>query len=133
MEVRFATNADAPRVQELVEETQKIIGLDWSEIYPYWLVVEKEKIVGCLNISMSKPLARMELLSLDPQLGHYAKGRVALALIYRGFGILKGEGADGVLFMVSFADKSFKRIIKRHGGIVVDQGNLMVRKLNGWQ
>ena len=129
MKVRFASNAEAPRIRELVEETQKIIGLDWSEIYPYWLVAEKDGIVGCLNISMSKPLARMELLSLDPKLGHYAKGRVALALIYRGFGILKGEGADGILFIVSFADKSFKRIIKRHGGIVMAQGNLMVRKL----
>lgn len=129
MNVRFATNDDAPRVKELVEETQKITGLDWSDIYPYWLVAEKDEIVGCLNILMSKPLGRLELLSLDPKLGHYTRGRVAKALVYMGFGLLKAEGADGVLCIVSFSQKSFKKIIKRRGGIVVGQGNLMVRSL----
>ncbi len=129
MNVRFATNADAPRVQELVEETQKILGFDWSDIYPYWLVAEKDEIVGCLNISMSKPLGRLELLSIDPKLGPYVRAKTVRALIYRGLGILKGEGAGGVLFIVPFSLKSYKNLIKKAGGIVIDQGNLMVRNL----
>ena len=39
--------------------------MDWSEVYPFWLVAEDEKIVGALQIILAKPIGWLEMLVLD--------------------------------------------------------------------
>lgn len=44
--IRLAQNEDGDRLKELLKD-QIIYDMDWSDIYPYWLVAKKDgKVVG---------------------------------------------------------------------------------------
>lgn len=127
--IRLAQNEDGERIKVLVEP--QIQSLDWSDIYPYWLVAEKDgKVVGCLNVATSKPIGRLDCLAVDPTLGPHAKGRVVRALILQGLATLKQDGASASVSQIPFDLKAYKRILKKHfGAVVIGQGNMILRTL----
>ena len=128
MNVRLATNADGPRIAELQPH---FVDLDWSDIYPYWLVAEKGgEIVGCLNVALSKPIGRLDLLSIDDSLSPHARGRAFRGLFMQGLATLGAAGAQTALGLVPFELKSFKRVLKKHfNAEVVEQGNIIIVRL----
>lgn len=105
--------------------------LDWTDIYPYWLVAEKGgEIVGCLNVALSKPVGRLDLLAIDESLSSHARGKAVRGLIMQGIATLKADGAQVALSIVPFELKSFKRVLKKHfGSEVVEQGNAIITRL----
>lgn len=132
MNIRLATNEDGPRIRELqVASGQAWEGLDWSDIYPYWLVAEKGgNIVGCLNVAMSKPIGRLDLLAIDESLSPHAGGKAVRGLIMQGIATLKAGGVGASLSVVPFELKSYKRILKKHfNAIVAGQGNMIIARL----
>ena len=128
--IRLALNEDGPRVEELASP-QTGPGLDWSGIYPYWLVAEKEgKIIGCLNVALSKPVGRLDILAIDNSLSPHARGKAVRELILQGIATLKASGSTACLSIVPFKLKSYKRILKKHfNAVVVEQGNVIIRRL----
>lgn len=132
MNIRLAANEDGGRIRALVTDTQiDIEGLDWSDIYPYWLVAETGgNIIGCLNVALSKPIGRLDLLAIDKSLKPHARGRVVRALILQGIATLKASGASATLSAVPFQLRSYKRILKKHfGAVVAGQGNMIIKRL----
>ncbi len=130
MNIRLATNEDGERIEELVSG-QIGAGLDWTDIYPYWLVAEKGgKVVGCLNVALSKPVGRLDLLAIDESLSPHARGKAVRGLLVQGGATLKAHGAQMVFSVVPFELKSYKRILKKHfGAVVVGQGNMIIARL----
>lgn len=132
MNIRLATNEDGKRIKELIATTQADIeGLDWSDIYPYWLVAEKDrKIVGCINVAVSRPIGRLDFLAIDPRLRPHAKGRTVRALILQGLATLKQAGCSALISQIPFELRDYKRLLKRHfGAVVIGQGNMVMRTL----
>ena len=131
IDVRLAQNKDGDDIHGLVSSSgQEISGLDWSDIYPYWLVVEMDgRIVGCLQVCAGKPMGRLDWLAYDQGLSHQSRARVIKIMVDQGFLVLKLHGAQIVACMVDFEDKAFKRILKKRGGVVMVTGNLIVRRL----
>lgn len=132
MNIRLALNEDGSRLRELVALTQADIEwLDWSDIYPHWLVAEKnDQIVGCINLAVSKPIGRLDLLAVDPSLGPHARGRTVRALILRGLATLKHAGCSASLSQIPFELKAYKKLLKKHfGAAVIGQGNMVMRSL----
>lgn len=132
MNVRLGVNEESNHIRGLVAATQADIeGLDWSDIYPYWLVAETDgNIVGCLNVSLSKPIGRLDLLAIDKSLRPHARGRVVRALILQGIATLKQAGSNATMSIVPFELRSYKRILKKHfGAVVAGQGNVMIKRL----
>lgn len=130
--IRLALNGDGDRIRELVTTTQiNIPTLDWSDIYPYWIAAEiNGQIVGCLNVALSKPIGRLDLLAVDGSLSALARGRVVKALIVQGFATLMADGAGACLSVVPYQLQVYKRILKKHfGAVVVGQGNMMIKGL----
>ena len=128
MNVRLATNEDGERIKTLQPQFPD---LDWTDIYPYWLVAEKGgKIVGCLNVALSKPVGRLDLLAIDDSLSPHARGKAVRGLIMQGMATLKADGAQLVLSLVPFPLKSYKRILKKHfNAEAVEQGNMIIARL----
>lgn len=130
--IRLAENSDGESLRELLAKSHgEIVGLDWSDIYPYWLVAEKEnRIVGCINLAPSKPIGRLDLLAIDPDLGPHARGKVVRALILQGLSTLKHQGCSGSVSSIPFNLRAYKKILKKHfGAIVIGQGNMVMRLL----
>ncbi len=130
MTIRLATNEDGPRIEDLVSG-QTGAGLDWTDIYPYWLVAEKGGIiVGCLNVALSKPVARLDLLAIDPALSSHARGKTVRGLIMQGIATCKANGAGAILSVVPFELRAYKRILKKHfNALVAGQGNMIIARL----
>lgn len=130
--IRLAVNGDGERIRQLVATTQiDIPTLDWSDIYPYWIAAEiNGQIVGCLNVALSKPIGRLDLLAVDGSLPPLARARVVKALIVQGLAVLKADGATATLSVVPFQLRSYRRILKKHfGAQVCGQGNMIVKGL----
>ena len=131
MKIRLATNEDGGRIRELLARTQADIeGLDWSDIYPHWIVAEKDQIVGCINVAVSKPIGRLDFLAIDPALGPHSRGRAVRALILQGLATLRHVGCTASVSQIPFELQSYKKTLKKHfGAIVIGQGNMVMRTL----
>ncbi len=130
MKIRIARNEDGSRVGELAKLSGFAIeGIDWSEVYPFWLVVEDEKIVGALQIILAKPIGWLEMLVLDPDLTPLARARTVKQLASAGMTALKRFGTQIVMFSVPFEEKAYKKILKKRGAVVTSSGNVLAKRL----
>ena len=126
--IRLATNDEGPIIKGFVAATGFVEDyLDWSQIFPFWLVAEVEgEIVGCLQVCPSRPIGRLEFLYTVPELSHKMRSLVVWQLIVTGKEVLRHEGAQLVSAVIPFELKSYKRLLKRRGAITALSGNLMV-------
>lgn len=129
IKIRLAQNEDGPRIGELARQTGFSIDLDWSEVHPFWLVAEDEKIIGALQIILAKPIGWLEMLVLDPDLTPLARARVVKRLASAGMTALKRFGAQIVMFSVPFEEKAYKKALKKRGAVVTSSGNVLAKRL----
>ena len=73
--VRLASNYEGDLIRELVYQNGfDLDWIDWNDIYPFWLVaLMEENIVGCIQVCLSRPIGRIELLSINPDITHVYK------------------------------------------------------------
>ena len=131
MQIRLAQNDEASQIQALLRyDGFEVDDLDWSDIYPYWLVAWHDgKIVGCLQVCLGKPIGRLECLTLAPWLSSHRKGRILQDLVFAGLATLRASGAGAAASMVSFENRSLQRWVKRHGAARAYGGNIFVKLL----
>ena len=131
MKIRIAQNEDGPRIGELAAFSGFAIeGIDWSRVYPFWLVAERDKIIiGALQIILSCPIGWLEMLSVDPELSHIQRAKTTKALVNGGLLSLKRFGAQVAMWSVPFELKSYKKILKKRGAVVTSSGNQLAKLL----
>ena len=133
IEIRCALNAEGERVRELVVQGgYNVAGLDfdWSDIEPYWLVATVNgEIMGCLQMCPGKPVGRIELLSVHKDMGPRKRASIVQGLVYDAMAALKVSGSQAVACLINLESKSFKRILKKRGAVVLASGNLLIRRI----
>jgi hypothetical protein len=131
IQIRLATDDDGPRIAGLLAASGFTIdGLDWSEVYPYWLVSEEGgAITGCVQIVMGRPIGGLERLSLDPDMGRRAKARTVKALVSHGAALLKGFGAQVAMGMVPDELAGYLKVLRHRGARDVGHGIVMAKRL----
>lgn len=130
--IRLGTNADGPRIGELVAEGGfDVIGLDWTLIEPYWLVADTgEEIVGCLQVLPGRPVGRLELLAAEDSLTHRERAMVVKALLEQGMVTLQRAGVQLATGLIPFDHKEYKRLLKKRGAVVIASGNMLAKVIN---
>ena len=129
MKIRLAQNEDGQRIGELAKHSGFTVDIDWSEVHPFWLVAEDEKIVGALQIILAKPIGWLEMLVLDPDLSQMNRARTVKGLASAGMTALKQFGAQLVMFSVPFEEKTYKKALKKRGAVVTSTGNILAKLL----
>ena len=129
--IRLAQNSDGPRIGELVWESGYMVeDVDWTDIYPYWLVADVDgRLAGGLQVLPGKPMGRLELLAVEDALPHRTNALVVKSLILAGMATLTKAGAQLASGFIPFEYKSYKRMLKKRGGKVVAQGNMIESRL----
>jgi len=129
--IRVAKNSDGNAIYQLVTDNGfSVDGLDWNDIEPYWLVCEHEgDIVGTIQVAPSKPIGRLEMLSVDKTLSHTLRAIVVVQLLIYGSSTLKAGGSQMASGLIPFEEKSYKKILKKHGCVSLGIGNLMAKRL----
>lgn len=130
MIVRLAENTDAPRIKELVVGAGWKIDVEFAEVYPYWLVAEiDDEIKGAIQVCPGKPMGRLELLSVDPGVSFPQRARIVRELDIQGAATLRKGGSELAVGMIPFGLKSYKKVLKKRGCVVIGQGNMVAKKL----
>ncbi len=129
--VRQAKNDDGPTIGEIA--TRQGFGFDnwdfdWSDIEPYWVVVENnKKIVGAIQFSPGKPLAWMEFMVLEPEVPTKQRVEIANRLVGACIHLAMIQGAQGLSTTLSLS--SFKQHMERQGWTESSNGTLYIRKV----
>ena len=128
---RLATNDDGPVIANLCRlcEFVELDAADWSDIAPYWVVAEhEERIVGALQVCLAKPIGRLEFMAVHPMLPERDRARVARHLGAYGDLVLRKHGVAYSAFHIAFTERAMKRALKRRGAVVMQSGNLMLKR-----
>lgn len=128
IEVRHAQNTEGDAVGELARKAGfNLEGLRWDNIHPHWIIaVREEKLLGAMQIFLGRPVARLEMLCVDPELSHRDRARTVDLLIENGGTIITLYGAQLNASVIPFREKSYKNVLKRRGGWVADSGNVVM-------
>ncbi len=133
IEIRIAKNSEGGVVRELVRESgfapESLAMLDWTDIEPYWIVAENGKICGCLQVTVSKPIGRLEYLATDDALNFQQKARVVKKLLETGCNMIGQAGVHMLSGTVPFKYKGYKRMLKRRGAVITNQGNVFLKRV----
>ena len=129
--VRLAQNEDGDTIHDLLHaDGLRLEGLDWSDIYPHWLVAEMGVgIVGCIQVLLGKPVGFIEFMATAKALSHRERAGVAQALYDQSLASLKTYGAQMIAGTISFEMKAWKRVVKRRGGVVLASGNVLIKRV----
>ena len=134
--MRMAKNEDGPRIAELCEKGCGFGGfeewnIDWGQIAPWWIVAEHEgQIVGAIQFCPSRPVARLEMLSIDPGADIRVRGVVADLLTRQGTAQAHLAGCSAVSAVIEEGAESFKKVAERRGWFVGARGDLMYKRCN---
>lgn len=133
MDIRLAQNEDAKEVKRLVCmlcSSGQLDDVPFDNIYPHWIVVEKAgQIVACAELRMSRPIASIENLSTDDSLTHRDRARATVAMFDYATEICRKYGSQLMSGMIPFERKSWKKVAKRHGGVVFFSGSTFLRRV----
>jgi hypothetical protein len=96
----MAKNDDGDAVAALMEKNEFFQwdnwSIDWHDLEPNWLVAEHDgEIVGCIQVVPAKPIGRMEVLSINPDLSLMMRYAVTKALTSHAVGVNQMYGAAG--------------------------------------
>jgi len=130
--VRAARADEGEIIKQLVSNgafpVEMAEALDWADVSNYWIVADDGgRVTGCLQVVYAKPIGRLEYMGLDADLTHPQRARIVKALLKHGCGMMKRGGVALVSGTIPFAFKSYKRMLKRRGGVVTAQGNVFLK------
>jgi hypothetical protein len=129
--VRLALDCDGEAVRKLVQKQHGALDtLQWDRIAPYWLVAEiGGVIVGALQTCPSRPIGRLEMLSLARDLCPRAKAVTVKALAMAGMSVILGHGAQQVQMFVPEDLTEYRAILESRGAVVLDTGHMLAKRL----
>lgn len=92
--IRPAQDSEGEAIYKLLKEVGLVPeGLDWSRVYPSWIVAEyKNEIIGCAQVLPGKPLGHIGFLAVTPQ---YQQFGIGVHLLRAGEHLLASLGCDG--------------------------------------
>lgn len=133
LKARLAINADGPAMARLASAsgyTFEGFEIDWSQIEPYWLVVEFEgEIVGGVQVLPGKPVGRVEILLMHPDLPFKRRVNTYRLLAWGALQALKASGSQLAAGMFPVELPDYQRFAERRGWRRVASGELLMARL----
>lgn len=131
MKVRLAADADGPRIGELARASGFAVeGIDWSHVWPFWLAAELDgRVIGAIQIILTKPIGWLEMLSVDPELDTRGKALAVKALVSFGAMSLKHFGAQMAMGTVPAELTRYIRVLEKRGVVDTGSGQMMAKRL----
>lgn len=129
--VRLAQSHEGTLIQRLVHEGGGPAWdwLDWSQVYPYWLIGELDGIAhGTIMVSPGKPFGRVECLCVNPALPKKHKALLSRDLGYAGIACCRAQGSQAVWSNFDQADMQWAQIAARRGWHPVGHGIFAMKR-----
>ncbi len=128
---RLAEDSEGETLKNLCNLVGYNIPGDWSRVHPYWIVAESNGLIlGAIQVCPGLPVGRLEFLAVEPEVSSHLRGRLVRGLVLHGSATLKRMGADGAAGSVPFEMKSYKRVLKKRGAVMIMSGNTFMKRLS---
>ena len=133
IQIRLAKNSDGDAVAELMRKCGFFQwdnwSIDWSDLEPNWIVAEHDGVIlGCIQVIPAKPIGRMEVLTIDPDLGHKTRGAVVKKLTDHAVATNWMYGAQVVSSMIPYSLESYFKVALNREWISLDEGHIVMRR-----
>ena len=124
--IKIARDSDSKVIQEILQANQMLAeGLDWSRIYPSWILAEwKDEIVGCIQVLVGYPTGMIPLWAVLPK---YKNSGIGIYLLWAAEEILRQAGCDGFLGITD-SGRILKKL-ERLGGVKIGQFSLIMKRI----
>jgi len=134
IKIRLATNEDGQRIGGLLKASGfhfDDFQINWSDIYPYWLVAEVAgEVIGCVQACPSKPIGQIGLLSVDETVGIKARAIAYKTLVMGAAATLYMAGCQLASGVISDDEESWFGIAQKRGWTFIDSGNIVMKRLH---
>lgn len=131
MACRLAYPDEGPLVKDLIHRNAGAAWdwMDWSSISQNWLIAEYEGTpCGCIMFSPGVPVARVDMLSVDPTLPRKVRALAARDLAYDAWDRCARGGAQAVLMMIEWStDNQWMTIAQHRGAVPYGEGVMLVK------
>ncbi len=110
--VRMATNEEGEDIRYVLESNQELHpDLDWSRVYPHWLVAVHHGIIcGCVHILFGSPWGAIDSLTVLPS---YQNQGIGAYLAWGAEQVLRQSGVQAMTF--TSVNPTIIEGLKRHG------------------
>jgi hypothetical protein len=128
---RLAQPDEGPLVKALIQLNAGAAWdwIDWLNIGPQWLIGEVDGVPsGCMMFSVGVPIARADMLSVNPALPKRQRAILARDLAYAAWAICQERGAQAVLMMIEWSlSNEFVRVAMKRGAVPYGEGVFLVK------
>lgn len=109
--------------------------LDWNGLSDNWLLAEVGGVPkGCIMLSRGIPVARVDMLSVDPSLPKRRRAVIARDLAYRAWALCAEAGASAILMMIEWSrDHEWMRVAQHRGAVPYAEGVFLVKPIKRGQ
>ena len=133
--VRMAKNDDGPDVEALIEKLGWFEWsnwkIDWNDLEPNWLVAEHAgRFVGCIQVCPARPIGRIEILCVDPELRLIMRYLVTRELTNHAVGVVKMYGAQAVCSTIPWRYGDYLHGAQNRGWEAIDNGSMIMKRLS---
>ena len=129
--IRMAENSEGRTIGALVVAAGfDVARLDWAVVNPWWLVAEIDgHIVGCIDILPSRPVGRLEMLAVHPELSNRKRAKVVKALLGHGLALLQRAGCEIGAGIVPEGMEGYRKVLEHRGSRAITEGTLYAKLL----
>jgi N-acetylglutamate synthase-like GNAT family acetyltransferase len=132
--IRGVKNEDGPAVAALMKKADYFqwenFEIDWSDLEPHWLVADnKGQIVGCIQVTPARPIGRIEMLCVDPDLKLLTRGYVVKHLTDHAVGVNVMYGAQAVASSIPYELQGYFEEASSRGWTETNQGYIIMKRL----
>jgi len=115
VKIRLALDETGPLIAEILKENGiDLPGMDWSKVFPHWLIATvDDDVIGCLQVMPSKPIAYCEMLCVTEKVSFKLRAIAMLKLMQQGIATAYHGGASYVACNIDFGNDKFTNVIKK--------------------
>jgi len=133
--IRMAKNDDGDAVAALMKKADFFQWdeweIDWHDLEPNWLAAEIDgELVGVIQVVPARPIGRVEVLTIDPDLSTIRKYRIMKALTQHAMAVVKMYGAQAVSGIIPYRYKDYLHGSQKRGWWEeIDSGAIVMGRL----
>ena len=132
--IRLAKNDDGDAVALLMKKLDFFQwsdwAIDWHDLEPNWLVAEVNgTVVGAIQVIPARPIGRMEILTVDPDLSLMMRGAVVLKLTDQAAATCRLYGSQAVSSLIPYSYPVYLGEAQNRQWVDLDDGTIIMKRL----
>lgn len=129
--IRLAIDETGPMIAAVLKENGiEIPGMDWSKVFPHWLIATVENdVVGCVQVLPAKPVGYLEFLFVKKSSPFKVRAIALDKLLIQGFSTLHLAGCQFVGGIVEKSNVKFADVLERRSFVKVSSADIYLKSL----